>query len=135
MRMNEGKAEGRVWRYYVSFGIIVVVLFMHLIRVNKYYYVRVNEDNEFGHLVCFNKHVGPAFLYSVPEYVISDGTLYLYVQKITSNALRIVEIEFARWDIAKLTAFRKANPELEEYWPDRSKKSAGVPWIMEAEEL
>jgi len=68
-------------------------------------------------------------MFFTPDHVVHDGKLYLRVQT-TRSALLITWVGGDRWDLAKVKQFRQEHPELERYWPDRTRDDGGVTWLV-----
>ena len=62
------------------------------------------------------------------EYVIHSNKLYLNTQETRGALVLNTFVSFTDWTPEKIQGFRKAHPELEQYWPDPESPSAGVKW-------
>lgn len=69
-----------------------------------------------------------------PDYVVHDGKLYLRVQTTRPSNWLVTYVGFDRWDVAKVKQFREDHPELETYWPDRTREDGGVTWLVTHQE-
>jgi hypothetical protein len=68
------------------------------------------------------------FLLVPPDYIIRDGNLYLRIQS-QMNLVILMGVSDDEWDDDRVGTFRQAHPDLEAYWPDRSRPDGGVKWL------
>jgi hypothetical protein len=64
------------------------------------------------------------------EYIVRDDVLYLQVQTSLPTA-SIMTVDLTDWSVDKLQKLKTEHPELDQYWPDSSKKALGISWIRE----
>ena len=65
------------------------------------------------------------------SHLVSEGRLYLVVQRERQSLLLVMGVETETWDVARIRTFRAAHPDLEPYWPDPSREDGGInPSIM-----
>ena len=62
------------------------------------------------------------------EFIVHDGELHLAVQATRPSLFITTFVDMARWDAAKVRAFRDRHPELESLWPSPAQEDGGVRW-------
>lgn len=64
------------------------------------------------------------------DYIVRDDILYLHVQT-SLPSTSIMTVDLNEWSVDKLQKLKQKHPELDQYWPDSSKKALGISWIRE----
>ncbi len=68
------------------------------------------------------------------QFIVQDGELYLAVQATRPSLFITTFVDMARWDAAKVRAFRDRHPELESMWPSPARDDGGVRWAKAGKE-
>jgi hypothetical protein len=69
-------------------------------------------------------------IFFTPDHVVHNGKLYLRVQTTRPTTWLITYVGGDRWDLAKVKQFRQDHPELDTYFPDRTRDDGGVTWLV-----
>ncbi len=107
-------------------GVGVLLLFIPMSRENALFACVSNP----------NKHADTLSSHDLPgkpngEFLVNNNKLYLKVQGTRSAVVLVTGVSFYDWSSGKLAKFRADHPELEQYYPDRTKPNAGIAWVSE----
>ncbi len=126
--------EKTIWHFVkrmMSFivGTLVVLMLSILVPTEPWRasYRAVKEQTNFSddHASSKEHHWYPG---SFPLYVLTNNHLFLVESYQSCSFLECLVIS-PEWTEAKVQAFRKAHPELENQWPHPDQADAGVEWI------
>ncbi len=106
---------------------VLIILFMIPFRPKSVLFRSVTEQDRMDDDVVFTSQLDG---WPRGEYVVHNKKLYLNTQETQGALVLTTFVSFTKWTPDKIQKFRKAHPELEQYWPAPESPAGGVKWAQ-----